>query len=816
MSAQVGGSGVGTGVVKAGYLIKCAKMTGKNWKKRYVLLTGNTLNYYTSHSNTQSPKGNILLVGDATVDVEDVRGTGGPQAFGFRLSTPFESILFVAMTFEDRASWMRAIDAAVELSNRSLRGYMLLLPNSLLSSTVRKFFVLHHDVLTYHLDHEHTSVDQFSIKITPHTDIKHDDVKKKIKLADSTGTKICKFQFEKRSEHEYPSWRDGIYAIRDRFVQIAKKAQEHVAHAIEESILRGKLLVRGGNGQWSENTVALTETELIIRPMDALQGPGEVHYITSNTTVAALSQRATGYAFAFEVITASKTLQIVCTSAEELDSWVSYIKQQIPKPVILDTNDVLYRAACALIPLDVFYEVQYNEAKPLGLVMQKVEEWALAMDFKGYDAKATGVVPGSALTSVNDELVIFDDYFATIARLKDWKPPLKLTFRKAPEKHGYLMKRSAGNRNGGATWKKRFFVLGEGKLSIFANEGMSVDTKVDLPLQNATVSLVHSSEYDKFFCFRMQVDMINLVLQAGSLEEMLEWAAMLYHAIGLANGGKHIVDYERRRAEEEAERLRCFLAGAFGEEYASLAEGLNAALINESVEEIDQWLQQVLAAGFSGNEFVVYAQTCLSRLLEEQSVRDNDFMVFQQTSAPDANQLRLQEEAALMDRSFGLASDGNDEDDDDQVRESPGAAAFRMEATMRNSISSASPQADEDMDQQEAALLRVAQHDPDEFLEAATETDLAKVFSFYIKINPDTGERFINVMNFCTIWRMVTGEKGNLLQEMQVFNKFDTQKNGYLTEADFVYGWISHANEMNSTRLLKKLKFFVKDNNVML
>lgn len=802
-------------IVKAGFLVKCAKLTGKNWKKRYCILTGNTLNYYTSHNNTQIPKGNILLVGDAQVQIEDVRGTGGPQAFGFRLSTPFESILFVSMTHDDRASWMRAIDAAIELSNRSLRGYMLLLPASLLASKVRKFFVLHHDVLTYHIDHEHTSVDQFSIKVTPHTDIKHDDEKFKIKLADSTGTRVCGFQFEKRSQHEYPAWRDGIYAIRDRFVQIAKKAQEHVAHAIEESILRGKLLVRGGNGQWTENTVALTETELIIRPMDTVQGPGEVHYISCNTAVNVLSQRTTGYAFAFEMTTSGKPLQIVCTSAEELDQWVSTMKGLVPQPVILDTNDVLYRAAVAKIPFDVFYEVQYNENKPLGLVMQKVEEWALTMDFKGYDAKATGVVPGSALTSVNDELVIFDDYFATIGRLKDWKPPLKLTFRKAPEKHGYLMKRSAGNRISGATWKRRFLVVGEGKLSIFANEAMSSETKVDLPLQNASVSLVHSSEYDKFFCFRVQVDMVNLVLQAATLEEMLDWAATIYHAIGMASGGKHIIEYERRRAEMEAERMRCFLAGQFGEEFLPYAEAMNAAMMSESIEDLQVSLQQAMAAGLTG-EFVVFAQMCLTRLMEEQSIRDNDVLVFQQTSAPDATQLRLQEEAALMDRTFGLATEGNDEDDDGP-RESPGAQAMREAATMRNSITGSAPTSmDEELDQQEAALLRVAKQDSDEFLEAATEQDLAKVFSFYIKINPDSGERFINVMNFCTIWRMVTGEKGNLLQEMQVFNKFDTQKNGYLTEADFVYGWISHANDIGSNKLLKKIKLFTKDDNIML
>ena len=783
--------------------------SGKNWKKRYCILTGNTLNYYTHHSSITVPKGNVLLVGDASVSTEDVRGTGGPQAFGFRLSTPFESILFVAMTYEDRASWMRAIEAAIELSNRSLRGYMLLLPNSLMASTVRKFFVLHHDVLTYHLDHEHTSVDQFSLKITPQTEIKHDDVKKKIKMQDSTGTKVCKLQFEKRSEHEYPTWRDAIYAIRDRFVQIAKKAEQHVAHAIEESILRGKLMVRGANGQWVESTVAVTETEVVIRPMDPALGAGDVYYITKDTGVKMLPTRNNNV---FELTTAKGVFQIACASMQEAEQWCNTIHGLVPTPLILDTSDVLYRAALAKIQDDVFYEVQYTEAKPLGLVMQKVEEWALAMDFKGYDAKVTGVIPGSALTSVNDDLVMFEDYFSTIARLKDWKPPLKLTFRKAPEKHGYLNKRSAV-KGGPASWKKRFFVLGEGKLSIFANENCSSDTRVDLPLQNAAVSLVHSSEYDKFFCFRVQVEMITLVLQAADLEEMLDWAATLYHAIALASGGKHIIEYEKKRQEEEAARTAAFLAAQFGAEFMHIAEALNTAMINESITDLQAALEMALSAGLGG-DFVLFAQQFLTKLIDEQALRENDLLLFQQTSAPTMDQLRLQEEAARMDASFGLTADGND-DDDDGVITSPGAMAMRLSAHKRHSLSGGGIDDSPELDQQEQLLLEKAKEDPDDHLESASEADLAKVFSFYIKVS-DTGERFINVMNFCTIWRMVTGEKGNLMVEMQMFNKFDTQKNGYLTESDFVYGWISLANESGSNKILKKLKFFVKDDNVML
>ena len=114
--------------VKKGWLMKCSKASGKNWRKRYFVLTGNTMNYYVSNKKLDVPKGNVLIVGDGVVKVEDGIQTKGAktdrQYYGFRFTTPFESILFLSISADDRASWMRALEAAVELK-RYLRGYML-------------------------------------------------------------------------------------------------------------------------------------------------------------------------------------------------------------------------------------------------------------------------------------------------------------------------------------------------------------------------------------------------------------------------------------------------------------------------------------------------------------------------------------------------------------------------------------------------------------------------------------------------------------------------------------------------------------------
>ena len=51
------------------------------------------------------------------------------------------------------------------------------------------------------------------------------------------------------------------------------------------------------------------------------------------------------------------------------------------------------------------------------------------------------------------------------------------------------------------------------------------------------------------------------------------------------------------------------------------------------------------------------------------------------------------------------------------------------------------------------------------------------------------GGGFINAMQFSSIWRLITEEKGNLFKEMQMFKRFDRGQEGILREDDFVEGW---------------------------
>ena len=72
------------------------------------------------------------------------------------------------------------------------------------------------------------------------------------------------------------------------------------------------------------------------------------------------------------------------------------------------------------------------------------------------------------------------------------------------------------------------------------------------------------------------------------------------------------------------------------------------------------------------------------------------------------------------------------------------------------------------------------------------ESDIRKVFRSYAK-GGEAGMLFVNSVTFSKIWRQVTGQKGNIYNEMKFFNQFDTGSKGYILEDEFVDGWVKYA-----------------------
>ncbi len=54
---------------------------------------------------------------------------------------------------------------------------------------------------------------------------------------------------------------------------------------------------------------------------------------------------------------------------------------------------------------------------------------------------------------------------------------------------------------------------------------------------------------------------------------------------------------------------------------------------------------------------------------------------------------------------------------------------------------------------------------------SVTDEDLLKVFEAYARKEENGKPAALNPMQFSTIWRLLSGDKGNLFKEMQMFNK---------------------------------------------
>lgn len=217
-----------------------------------------------------------------------------------------------------------------------------------------------------------------------------------------------------------------------------------------------------------------------------------------------------------------------------------------------DTKDELFQKSILKIDNDEFYDITFTEKKPLGVVFERSGEWAIIKT--STNQAESGLRVGSVLSSVNKHSVILESYQDTIDRLKGWTPPLVLSFRRAPRKAGYLLKESKSRSNPQKmVWKKRYFIMQEGRIFYKDSEDANARIKGECPLMGSVVSLLKEGETGKRSCFRLMSGMMYLTLQSSNESLMMEWAATMYHAISIANGGAYILQYEMDRMRAHAE-----------------------------------------------------------------------------------------------------------------------------------------------------------------------------------------------------------------------------------------------------------------------
>jgi len=462
------------------------------------------------------------------------------------------------------------------------------------------------------------------------------------------------------------------------------------------------------------------------------------------------------------------------------------------------------------------------------MVFQPQAEWALIKDYEGYDASATGVLPGSVLTTVNGQSVIFEDFQTATHMLKEGftsPEPLVLDFRPAPEKSGHMNKKSAAKKNGKAKWTERYFELSTGKFIIHPVEGEG-DQTITIPLKDASVNLVPYSEYLKEYCFRLDVGPVNMVLQCKDLEDMLDWAATIKHAIAICSGGGHILDHLRSQLsiQERFEQSLLMFSEEISEEAQACIVDVGTCFTNADAAG----LEAALTAAYehpeiveTGSEFLECAAEQLNQMFEDQHGAENDMQALATIAEPDAEQARLKEEAASME-IMAEAMDCEDADSDDE-----GGYKDSRQSLHSSNFVSKDKLTEEEEDRIAAeesaaeykhlkALQQQEEPDPEEVGTCADGDDLGNVFGFYMKNSEEGGEPYINVMNFCTIWRMITGNRGNLMEEMQIFNSFDKDSNGFLEVTDFIDGFLNHSEEAKTNKLLIKLHSLVDGGSVMM
>lgn len=218
--------------------IKDTKERLKAIRKRYFELDGNTLTYYKDHKSLQTPQGNLLLIAGSTVEYYKIDKIDQFE-FAIIVSTPFQSVVLAAKTKDDMASWKYAISHAIDFAQTALRGYMIKKGSSFLEGSPRKFFVLWNDVLSFHADHEHTAMTQWSIEIDRETILKADDFKLLLYVSD--GLENVTIQFEKKSANEYLIWKEAILDNITKFNKVFEQEMFEVEQALEAAITNGQV-----------------------------------------------------------------------------------------------------------------------------------------------------------------------------------------------------------------------------------------------------------------------------------------------------------------------------------------------------------------------------------------------------------------------------------------------------------------------------------------------------------------------------------------------------------------------------------------------
>jgi hypothetical protein len=165
----------------SGYMLKYSKNVGGEsptfgWKKRFFVLRGSTLNYFSDQNSSKS-KGELLIFGETQLK----SGSDNGQPFSLSMWEPFSILQLACASEADRQVWINAFVRAIEIGRQALLNTMYRRSQLQDGGTKKKFFILHSDVVTYHKDKTQLLNVQGLVHLDSNTELEYNDSKVRFK-----------------------------------------------------------------------------------------------------------------------------------------------------------------------------------------------------------------------------------------------------------------------------------------------------------------------------------------------------------------------------------------------------------------------------------------------------------------------------------------------------------------------------------------------------------------------------------------------------------------------------------------------------------
>ena len=574
--------------------------------------------------------------------------------------------------------------------------------------------------------------------------------------------------------------------------------------------MKGKLLHRSpkGGGVWKVVFVELiagdedTPKRLRIRnEQDSLGVEGPFEFINLDPTCSVFETNIGPHAF--EIVTLRKISHFISESFDITSQWITKLRKVI-STCKLDMNDTFIRSIAERIDIEREYEVKFLENKPLGVVLERSNESAIV---KLSNFKESGIEAGSVITKINGVSVESAPYHETIASLKEWRPPLCLGFKKSPSKCGFLRKYTKDKAKcGSRVWRNRFFCLEAGHLQY--GEAQHAPMKGDIPLMGSSVSSLARKHLGSRCCFRILSGVSGVILQAEDFNSMMDWVTQLHHAISMANGSKHLLQLQAIRAESLVKE-KDGVAMIDSLEDGATDQNIPGSPMKEDSKKLEQspsCVNELMSFdnGSSDVDEALYYE--VSKEFSNFISGDNNQENARSSSKDDSidvnpsdinfdirhdGRIDLSDEGIAMDKGSNLLEGSNLYITSDQ--HDPHIDAQHEENDPDSHRATPSIEGDEregEFSAEEKESIRLARRLSRKYKldsnKPATDDDLRALYRIFTK-QMETSES-LNPIQLSTIWRIVTGEKGNLFKEMELFSQFDVKNNGCLCEDDFVEG----------------------------